>query len=226
MTVTNARSLEVFKRTFESVCANFNDKQSKNWGFTVLVGSASIEKCHLFFEDILKDNPSIPEAPGPFKVAAAFLVSSMFLVEFGYIPNQGGSQPTSADKNFWKTRLLFKSISVLLSQLKLSYTGKRLEKKWDVPSIHYRLDFLNFIRWCDFPSDGPINPPPPSKPTVDLVRANRLILALTLIIEACYYLSGNSLNCDVMGQTAIHTGNMDEPMHTDLFFDSVTPKVA
>ena len=66
---------------------------------------------------------------------------------------------------------------------------------------------------------GPSNPPPPNKPMVNMVRVNRLIMAITLIIEACYYLSENEVKCDVMNQVHIIPSEIDETIRPDLYFD-------
>lgn len=213
--------IHVFQHALESVCVTFNGRYSKAWGFRIAVDSARIDRAWCFFDDILTENPALPDTPGPFKIGAAFLVSAMHFVEFDFTPlGEGDAEIDKAGRKVWKSRLLLKAIPVVLNQLILRSTGTKLAKNWDVPSLHYRLDFLNFVRWCEFPIDGPVDPPPPSKPTVDVVRANRLILALTLIIEACYYNSENNLTCDVRGKARIDFRKVNEELFTDLFFDS------
>jgi len=214
--------LPVFFKTADWICILWNKNHSRRWGFTIDVSRQSIRRAHFFVEDLFTDNPALPPNPGPFKVAAAFLVSGMHFFEFNFYPLNGGKVPsTNAEKKFWKSRLLFKGLSLFLLQLKLTATGRKLEKVWDVPSLHYRLELLNFIRWCEFPIDGPADPPPPHKPTVDMVRVNRLVMAMTLIIEACYYLAENDVKCDVRGRVHIQPDDIDPSIRPDLDFDQL-----
>lgn len=211
--------LQIFYKSIDRVCVDWNKYHASKWGFQVEVSRKSISTAHFFVEDLLQDNPMLPINPGPFKLAAAFLVSSTYFVKFTFHRLDTKEPLNEDDSNIWKSRLLFKAIPVFLSQLTLKQTGKKLSKKWDVPTPHYRLDFLNFIRWCEFPLIGPKNPPPPNKPTVDILRVNRLVMAVNLIIETCYYLCENSINCDVMGQIAIKLDDFTESIQPDLYFD-------
>ena len=210
--------LPAFFKTIDVVCADWDERSSSRYGFKIEASKKSIARAHFFVDDLLTENPALPADPGPFKITAAFLVSAMHFIKFRFITDDG-SEMSEAQKTLWKSRILFKAISVFLLQLKLTASGKTLIKIWDAPTIHYRLDFLNFIRWCEFPLDGPANPPPPNKPTVDVVRINRLIMALTLIIEACYYLAENDIKCDVKGKVHINPDEIDPSVRPDLDFD-------
>jgi len=215
--------LPIFRSTLEQVCVVWKEKHSQHWGFIAYVDDASVQRAHSFFQEILLDNKAFPESPGPFKVAAAFLVSAKKFVEFAFEALPGGDVDDK-EHNLWVSRFIFKCLPGFLNQLKLDATGKHLEKHWDTPSMHYRLDFLNLIRWCEFPIDGPSEPPPPSKPSVDMLRANRLIMAMMLIIESCYYLSGETdIKCDVKDNVHINPDEMDASVVPDLFFDCSSP---
>jgi hypothetical protein len=211
--------LPVFNKTLETVCGDWDDNHSKKWGFTIDASRKSISRTHFFVSDLLTANPALPTDPGPFKMAAAFLVSGMHFIQFSFFPLQGATALSESEQLVWKSRFMFKAIPVFLLQLKLTETGKKLGKIWDAPTIHYRLDFLNFIRWCEFPLLGPSSPPPPNIPSVNMVRLNRLIMATTLIIEACYYLSENEVKCDVKNRIHITPGDIDDISRTDLYFD-------
>lgn len=211
--------LPSFLKTIETVCDDWDVNHSKKWGFTIDASRKSIARAHIFVSDLLTDNPALPPDPGPFKIAAAFLVSGMHFVQFSFFPLQRAEALSESEQMIWKSRFLFKAIPVFLLQLKLVKTNKKLAKTWDTPTLHYRLEFLNFIRWCEFPLIGPSSPPPPNEPMVNMVRLNRLIMAITLIIEACYYLSENEGKCDVKNQIHIIPAELDEISRTDLYFD-------
>ena len=213
--------LPIFYKTIDTICDDWAENYSQKRGFTIDATKKSIKQAHFFVQDILTQNPALPADPGPFKTTAAFLVSGMHFFQFQFYPTDGRPAMSDVEKTIWKSRILFKAIPVFLLQLQLTQTGQKLKKVWDAPSIHYRLDFLNFIRWCEFPLTGPSNPPPPNKPTVNVVRVNRLIMAITLIIEACYYLSENEVKCDVKDQVNITPDDMDPTIRPDLDFDLI-----
>ena len=209
--------LPVFYKTVEAVCHDWNEHHSKSWGFNVEVGRKSIARSYFFVADLFVGNPSLPPNPGPFKLAAAFLVSGKRFFQFYFYPLQDSEALPSEDQDLWKTRFLLKSITVFLLQLKLNKTEKKLQKLWDTPSNHYRLDLLNLLRWCDFPVI-PMSPAT-TTPIVDIMRLNRMVMALTLIIEACYYLCENEVTCDVKGHVHLHPEELDESVRADLYFD-------
>ena len=213
-----------FFKSIEAVCDDWNAKRCAHWGFAIGVRRRSIAKTYKLVEDLFTGNPALVAEPGPFKVAAAFLIFGIRFVEFEYYPlREDGKKLDDAERRDWTNRLLFRAISVLLSQLKLASTGDRLTKNWNTPSLHYRLDFLNFLRWTEFPILGPATPPQAIKPTVDIVRLNRLIMAITLIIESCYYLSGSTINCDVINRYEIKLDELDDASKKDLYFDTKPP---
>ncbi len=213
--------LEVFLSSLNVICADWNTASNLTWGFSIKVERESVERAHDLWFDILDDNQYFPPKPGPFKCAAAYLVVAWAEVEFIFEPQEGAEALTEGQKRLWKSRFLFKSLSLVLKQLGISRDGKtiHLMKNWDTPTVHYRLDFLNFLRWTELPLDGPPNPPPPSHPTINMVRVNRLIMALALIIESCYYLAGNEPECDVMHKANIRPDDLLTDLQPDLFFD-------
>lgn len=213
-----------FFKAIEQVCDDWNANRCAHWGFSVDVRRKSIAKTYKFVEDLFSENPGLVAKPGPFKIAAAFLVFGMRFIEFDYYPlREVGKPMEAAEKRDWTNRLLFRAIAPLLSELKLGSTGQRLTKKWNTPTLHYRLDFLNFLRWIEFPILGPATPPQEIKPSVDMFRLNRLIVAVTLIIESCYYLSENTINCDVMNHYEIKLDDLDDASKRDLYFDTKPP---
>lgn len=211
--------LPVFFKTVDVICDEWNENHSQSWGFTIDIGRKSISRAHFFAQDFFEKNPALPPNPGPFKMAAAFLVSGKRFFEFNFYPLQGAEAPSLEERELWKTRFLFKSITIFLLQLKLNKTAKRLQKLWDAPTEHFRLEFLNLMRWCEFPVLAPV-PTPPSKPIVDILRLNRMVMAFTLIIESCYYLCENpDLKCDVKGHVHLDAAELDESVRADLYFD-------
>jgi len=48
-------------------------------------------------------------------------------------------------------------------------------------------------------------------------------MAVTLVIESCYYLSGNAIKCDVMHHYETKPGELDGASIMDLFFDIKPP---
>ena len=210
----------VFFKTVDAICHDWNENHSKSWGFCIEVSRKSIHRAHFFAEDFFVNNPSLPPNPGPFKLAAAFLVSGKHFFELLFFPVQGGEIPPKEEQSLWKTRFLFKAITIFLLQLKLNKTDKQLQKLWDAPTFHYRLEFLNLMRWCDFPILAlPLTPT--SKPIVDILRLNRMVMAFTLIIESCYYLCENDeVKCDVKGNVHLDAAELDESVRADLYFDT------
>lgn len=210
----------VFFKTVDAICHDWNENHSKSWGFCIEVSRKSIHRAHFFAEDFFINNPALPPNPGPFKLAAAFLVSGKHFFQFRFFSLPGSELPSQDEQTLWKTRFLFKAIAIFLLQLKLNKTNRQLQKLWDAPTLHYRLELLNFIRWCDFPVLAPV-PSPPSKPIVDILRLNRMVMAFTLIIESCYYLCENDeVKCDVKGNVHLHATELDESIRADLYFDT------
>ena len=148
----------------------------------------------------------------------------MQIIEFNFYPLQeDGKQIEGAEKREWTTRFLVRALPLFLSQLKLASTGEKLTKQWKIPTAHYKLDFLNFLRWTEFPILGPTNPPQEMEPIVDIVRLNRMVMAITLIIEACYYITDNKINCDVMHQLQFKISELDDASRKDLYYDCKPP---
>lgn len=211
-----------FFRAIDLVCVDWNTKRCGHWGYSVDAKRKSIAAAYKFTEDLFTDNPALVSEPGPFKVAAVFLISGMKFIEFVYYPLKVVGKPMEPnEKRDWNNRLMMRAVSALLPQLKLTSTGKRLTKVWQTPSPHYRLDFLNFLRWTEFPEIGPSNPSQEIKPSIEFVRLNRLIMAVTLIIESCYYLSENKISCDVLNHLEIKTEGLDDASRKDLLFDAM-----
>src|SRR5687767_12814324 len=115
--------LPVFFKAIDAVCIDWNKNRSKDWGFEIDAKRSTIKAAHFFVEDLLKDNPAFPKDPGPFKVAAAFLVAGMHFIKFNFYPLQGGSPiEDEEEKRAWTSRFIFKALSVFLLQLKLTAT--------------------------------------------------------------------------------------------------------
>jgi len=215
--------LPAFYKTIDIVCDDWKEFHSTKWGFSIDASRKSISRANYFAVDLLSNNSALPSDPGPFKAAAAFLISGMYFFKFQFLPiKRGATIPSEDEKAAWKARILFKSIPIFLLQLKLANTGKQLQKHWDAPSLHYRLDFLNFIRWCQSQLPvvtAPTPTPQASKPVaemVDIVRVVRLVMAMTLIIESCYYLTDAVLKCDVIDKVQIKPNETEQ---IDLIFD-------
>ncbi len=218
--------LPVFHKTIQNVCENWNANHCAHWNFSISANRKSIARAHFFLQDLFTSNPGLVSEPGPFKIAAGFVVVGMHMIEFNFYPLQQIGEPLSpVEEREWTNRLLVKSISTFLSQLKLASTGEQLKKRWGIPTAHYKLDFLNFLRWAEFPILVPANPPQYPEAIVDIVRLNRLVMAVTLIIEACYYLSENKINCDVMHNLQLKLSELDDASKKDLFFDCKPPWV-
>jgi len=219
--------LPIFYRTIQTVCENWNSNHCRHWNFAIDANRKSIARTHFFLQDFFTCNPALVSEPGPFKIAAGFVVGGMQMIEFNFYPLvEDGKQMDAAEKREWTNRLLVRSLPIFLSQLQLASTGEKLKKTWQIPTAHFKLDFLNFLRWSEFPFIATVNPPKDMPPIVDIVRLNRLVMAITLIVESCYYLSENSINCDVMHQLEIKLSDLDDASRKDLFFDCKPPWVA
>lgn len=213
--------LDVFAKALEAVCSRWNVKHSENWGFSLTVEGDSLRVVQKLWQDLLSGNPEFPKNPGPFKCAAAFLVAAWAELRFVFTPLDGAPELTPKQSNYWKSRFLFKTIPLILQQWTLKKGGVEipLKKIWDVPTIHYRLDFLNFIRLSELPLECPSKTEFEGRRVINMVRTSRLIMAFALIIECCYYQSGNELTCDMMGNATIRPDDLDEDHQPDLYFD-------
>jgi hypothetical protein len=210
-----------FLAALDAICIRWNTSSVATYGFSIRVDGASVFRAYSLWEAILHGNSAFPKEPGPFKCAAAFMVCAWAEVKFCFEAADEAAMPTDDQKRLWKSRFLFKALPLILKQWGTQVGSGRtsLAKNWDVPTVHYRLDFLNFLRWTELPLQGLKTPPPPSLPTLNMERTNRLIMAFSLIIEVCYYQSGNELQCDIMGTAQIRTSEILEDLEPDLYFD-------
>ena len=192
--------------------ASWNSNKSCSYGFQIQVAPESLIKaCHLWKE--LLNNEAFPPDCGPFKRTGAFIVSCILLDLKFSTRDESGYNPTS-DKAIsrWKARILYLAAIFFLQQLELS-DGTPLRKIWQPPTIHYKLDLLNFLIWAEIPTLQREEPP-----VLDVPRCNRLVMALALIYESCYYSTGNALACDVKDKVEPFAPD-DEEILYDIIFD-------
>lgn len=225
MGMTFEEASPLFLNSLEIVCRRWKANQAQDWGFWFQFDRYSIEKACRFSVDLMTGNSAFPKNPGPFKLTSAFVVSCWYFLDLEVIPvaEDKAEGPKDGCK-YWKSRLIFLAIQFFLAQLKIGEDDSRLlQKVWHVPTPHYRLDFLNFLRLCDFPSEGPVDPTSKDRPTVNTPRVSRLIMAISLIIESCYYSSENDLRCDVKDSIKLSQESLTDEELYDLMFNYEAP---
>jgi hypothetical protein len=187
-------------RVADRVSILWNEHGGEEFGFKIRHGSDQIEYCSRRACEILRRH--FPDPPGPFKRVAALLVFGRLYPFFEFDPPRRSDQ----ENEEWLARIVALMLPVSLRLLHADISSKKevqTLKSMDAwkgfPSVHYKVEFLAFMQWLDnlewFSDclDGlPENVITEVKQRMrmDEVIDNRLarmILATSLIIEACYY---------------------------------------
>lgn len=191
---------QAITRVADRVAILWNDYGGHDFGFKIQHGEDQIEFCSKRATSIFEKY--FPDPPGPFKRVAALLVFGRLYPFFEFIPSRRSSQ----DDEEWLARIVALMIPVSLrllyadvSATKDAHTYKAIDAWKGFPSIHYKVEFLAFIQWLDNLEwavkrlDGleeNVIADVKERMKMDEVinsRLARMILATSLIIEACYY---------------------------------------
>lgn len=191
-----AENQEAAEIIYCGVASVWARESSSVWGVEYREFSKrSISRICLLGEHIFNDE-ALPREPGPFKRAAAFCILTQLFLSVDIRALQGADFLTLNDRRDWLSRLALSTIPGVLSACEVELGGRwvRLTKEWVPATIHLRLEMLNWLRWLVKPIEGDTK--------VSLARLNRMVLALSMVIEQSYYISGNHdvITCDVMNR--------------------------
>lgn len=208
----------------------WNVKQAKAYGFGFVISESKVKQCCEKAGELFERN-IFPEPPGPFKRIATFLVLGrlfqFFQIRPGY-PEDGkwvatDFKPDPMHNDAWVARMLVMTIPVIFSGMYVDIGKERvLLDEWkNFPSLHYRLEFMALLRWLDLNDSHKANFTD-KKTWEDITndRLTRMIMAVSLIIEACYYLSSKEGASNKIQSKDSHClQDLDEDLRLDLYYD-------
>lgn len=179
--------LQAIEDIAEDVASLWNEHGGKEFGFGVAYDLDRIRQCREKAVPIL--DTYFPNPPGPFKRVAALLVFGR-LYPFFYFTNK----LTQKQHQEWLSRIVALTLPVAIRTQKVNLSNHPDAPRWvpldswrGFPSVHYKLEFLGFIGWLDgFQWLLARIPATDQKMVIDN-RLARMTLALSLIIEGCYY---------------------------------------
>lgn len=194
---------EAIGRVAGTVANVWNEYGGKSdFGFSVEFGTEQIEECSKKASTIFKE--FFPNPPGPFKRVAALLVFGRLYPFFGFKP----ARASEIENEEWLSRIVVMMLPVALRLLRADISTHPKAQSWKsinawkgFPSVHYKIEFLAFMQWLDnfqwLPDSLEGLPPAVIEEVkrrlkLEKMTSNRLarmILATSLIIEACYYAS-------------------------------------
>ena len=179
---------QLFTTLLEGVLQDWNASVTQSRGILCQVTESGISTaCKLASEHIFNGHLARAK-PGPFKRAAAVAILSLYLPGFvilAKVSDDGTVEHLSgAQRDEWQARFAFNLIAPTLAQLETSVDGeRRLNEVWSTPSAHFQVELIAWLKVLEAPftSDGA------GGLILDVARVTRAILALGLIVEACYY---------------------------------------
>ena len=136
-------------------------------------------------------------------------VLALYLPSFVVIASKGDggviTRLSGPEKDEWLARFAFNLIAPALGLLETTADGHQMNHAWLPPSPHFQIELIAWLKVLEAPFDLDAS----GDLVLDVARVTRAILALGLIIEACYYLIDPTLrgkgNCVV--QAAQKHGN-------------------
>lgn len=215
------RDFQFAYRTARSVQTWWNERQSKVYGFQLQLFKASLQEC-CDIGSKLFDGTYFANPPGPFKRASAFVVIGRLHPFFGFHPlsHTQGLLPTSkAEEEAWCARMMTLMIPAILCGTRATIGGKDvLLSDWSgFPSPHFKLEFLAWLRWLDRCENY--------RETLGKEwdgfyekRLARMVMATSLMIEACYYASDQKPE-SICGNAASCMESLGDDHQIDLIYD-------
>lgn len=199
VTVSEKEDLEAIEDIADDVATLWNEYGGKDYGFGVAYDTARIKQCYDKALPIL--GSFFPNPPGPFKRVATLLVFGR-LYPFFYFTGRNLSPKETQE---WLSRIVALMLPISLSTLKVNISTHKdvdtwvaLDKWSGFPSVHYKVEFLGFLEWLDNFQWLLVRIPASDHKMVIDNRLARMTLALSLIIESCYYL-GSEVQLDKNG---------------------------
>ena len=132
------------------------------------------------------NNTIVRSKPGPFKRAAAVAILALYVPSFVILTKTGQDpsvQLAGEEADQWRARFAFSLIAPTLSQLTMTEGARRLTAPWSPPTPHFQIELIAWLTVLEAPFSKNLE----GKQVLDVPRVCRAILALALIIEACYY---------------------------------------
>lgn len=219
-------------RTARCVQNWWNENQSKIYGFRLGLYAGSLRDCCKIGSGLF-DGPYFARPPGPFKRTSAFVIIGRLNPFFGFHPLAKPKEHTvslvpssEGEKQAWLARIMTLMIPAILSGTRANIGGNHiLLSEWvGFPSPHFKLEFLAWLRWldrCESYRDVLGN-----KEWEKFYerRLARMVMATSLMIEACYYAS-NPAEGTICGNTASCMESLGDDHELDLIYDMInTPQ--
>lgn len=172
------------------VAALWNNFGGEKHGFKIKIGDAEVKECCRLGNEILTLSKKFPIPPSPFKRVAALVVLSKLYPFFELDP----PQEVQIQDQIWLSRLSTLLIPGALALLEVNVSEDALAPKWALnrwngfASPHYKIEFLKFIQWLDNFDWLMIGGEQDKWIQTKRERLARMIMSVSLIIEANYYL--------------------------------------
>ena len=218
-------------RTAVEIQRWWNEKQAGSYGFELALYKQSVAHCCELVTRLFDGN-YFSNPPGPFKRAAAFVVIGRLYPFFQMVPVE--EIPTeqlahvllqmARERHAWLARFMTLAIPAILRRTKAQIGD---DDEWKVlsdwngfPSLHYKLEFLAWLRWLETLDNFRQNF---TKTDWDLFtekRLARLIMSLSLMIEACYYYRPSGDRSGICGNIARCLRNLEEEHELDILYDT------
>jgi hypothetical protein len=231
-------------RLAENVCTRWNENSGpEEFGIRLFYSTDAIEKIVEEGENLLTSLQHT--MPGPFKRLAALLVLARLNHLFTLATSESVAnnvRSVAADKeSLWVSRPIYFLIGETMSVLQIN--GKKAKihlGEWKgFPSYHSRAEFLQLLAWfCDMPMDSWHGEKRYNLDEIiekggecddfkrvdaNFERRQRMILAVSLILEAVHY-QGTKLDYTVVGCCDNELLKLDEEPRKLVFFDQYLVK--
>lgn len=195
----------------EGVCQYWDIHATKDSKSSPEFTTKGVDRICRFAEEHVFTQKFFPTPPGPFKRAAALVVLVRHLECITFI-NKGSVDSMITDEEVltdYKAKFAFYCIAPTLKNCRLADCGDKLLKTWAPATNHLRAEMIAWLKWLESPSEGSV---------FDVPRLCRAIMALAMIVEQSYYISGNKIVCDVMNKPC-HIAQDDGAVMRNLLWD-------
>lgn len=183
---------DVARQLLGIICKMWEQHCSSHYGFKVNVSPSAFARLYTASTELLQKHFPVP--PGPFKRVATLVVMSQMHPIFHFEPEL----PHDASQR-WHAKMTALLIPVGLAKLRVNLTPEEPDPTWQrldawcgFPSEHFKLEFLQFLErvetyhwWEKTMIEGKMEENIANRLITDEVV--RLINAMTLILEGCYY---------------------------------------
>jgi hypothetical protein len=200
------------------VCSIWNEKGAPIYGIELRAQEAAVIGCCKKGESLFKSGV-FPSQPGPFKRAAAFLILGRL---YPFFVMSGANAPNNdRESQAWLARFMALTIPAVLSQTRVQVdSGWVVLKDWrGFPSPHYQLEFLAWLRWLDHCQQHEKKFQPAEWSQFSMERLARMVMAVALIVEACYYTTTNESRKDsIQSKVSGCLSNLEDDRLLDIIY--------